>query len=51
MGHSKAVKGIDFSNDGRRFLTCSYDRWIKLWDTETGMYNLKTVDLISHIIV
>ncbi|KAJ3227709.1 hypothetical protein HDU81_006529 [Chytriomyces hyalinus] len=36
MGHSKAVKAIDFSNDGRKFLTCSYDKWIKLWDTETG---------------
>ncbi|PWN50246.1 WD40 repeat-like protein [Violaceomyces palustris] len=36
MGHSKAVKDITFSNDGRRFLSAGYDRQMKLWDTETG---------------
>ncbi|KAI8850974.1 WD40-repeat-containing domain protein [Chytridium lagenaria] len=36
MGHSKAVKGIDFTNDGTKFLSASYDKWIKYWDTETG---------------
>ena len=32
----KAVKDVTFSNDGRRFLSCGYDRQMKLWDTETG---------------
>ncbi|KAK9851127.1 hypothetical protein WJX84_004948 [Apatococcus fuscideae] len=36
LGFSKGVKGIEFSNDGKRFLSTSYDRVIKLWDTETG---------------
>ena len=36
MGHVKAVKDVTFSNDGRRFLSCGYDRQMKLWDTETG---------------
>ncbi|EAU93218.2 pre-mRNA splicing factor [Coprinopsis cinerea okayama7 len=35
-GHVKAVKDICFSNDGRKFLSCAYDRTMKLWDTETG---------------
>lgn len=32
----KAVKDVSFSNDGRQFLSCGYDRQMKLWDTETG---------------
>ncbi|KAF2102692.1 WD40 repeat-like protein [Rhizodiscina lignyota] len=35
-GHSKSVNDIAFNNDGTRFLTASYDRQMKLWDTETG---------------
>ena len=33
---AQGLKGIDFSNDGRKFLSTGYDKVIKLWDTETG---------------
>lgn len=36
MGHTKAIKDVNFNNDGTQFLSASYDRQIKLWDTETG---------------
>ena len=36
MGHQRAVRDIQFSPDGRRFLSASYDRYVKEWDTETG---------------
>lgn len=36
LGHSKGVKDINFTNDGRKFVSVGYDRNIRLWDTETG---------------
>ncbi|KAL3435156.1 WD40-repeat-containing domain protein [Aspergillus tetrazonus] len=35
-GHSKAITDTDFHITGKTFLTASYDRQMKLWDTETG---------------
>lgn len=36
MGHNRTVKDITFNNDGTQFLSGSYDKTVKLWDTETG---------------
>ncbi|KAJ8612474.1 hypothetical protein MRB53_037403 [Persea americana] len=35
-GHSKAVADVDFTPDGTHFMSASYDRSMKYWDTETG---------------
>lgn len=36
FGHRQAVKDIGFNNKGTQFVSAGYDRYIKLWDTETG---------------
>ncbi|KIX00213.1 uncharacterized protein Z518_10351 [Rhinocladiella mackenziei CBS 650.93] len=35
-GHNKAITDTDFHPTGKSFLSASYDRQMKLWDTETG---------------
>lgn len=35
-GHRQAVRDVCFNNRGTKFLSAAYDRYIKLWDTETG---------------
>ena len=35
-GHKQAIRDVNFNNSGDRFLSASYDRYIKMWDTETG---------------
>lgn len=36
IGHKQAVRDICFNNAGTQFLSAGYDRYVKLWDTETG---------------
>ena len=36
-GHKQAVREASFNNTGEQFLSAAYDRYIKLWDTETGI--------------
>ncbi len=35
-GHTKSVTDVSFNIDGTQFLSASYDRQMKLWDTEYG---------------
>lgn len=35
-GHTKALSDLSFSYDGTNFISASWDRLIKLWDTESG---------------
>jgi WD40 repeat protein len=35
-GHTDAVTAVAFSADGKRMLSCGYDRTVRLWDVETG---------------
>jgi WD40 repeat protein len=37
IGHNGGVRSARFSADGSRFATASFDRSVKVWDTETGV--------------
>ncbi|KAJ3529847.1 hypothetical protein NM208_g9578 [Fusarium decemcellulare] len=50
-GHSKALSDICFNASGTQFLSSSYDRMIKLWDTEKGVCVSKfTTGKTPHVI-
>lgn len=42
IGHSKAVRDVCFNNTGTQFLSAAYDRYLKLWDSETGESLIQT---------
>ncbi|KAL3419833.1 pre-mRNA-processing factor 17 [Phlyctema vagabunda] len=50
-GHNKALSDVTFNPTGTQFLSASYDRMIKLWDTETGTcINRFTTGKTPHVI-
>lgn len=36
IGHSAAVRDVQFNHDGSMFVSASFDRYLRLWNTETG---------------
>lgn len=44
LGHNKPVRDICFNSNGTEFVSCSFDKCIKHWDTETG----KCISYIQH---
>lgn len=48
-GHSKAVRDICFNTAGTQFLSAAYDRYLKLWDTETGKSPLYTALMPAYL--
>merc|ERR1712144_91329 len=50
-GHTKALSDITFNASGTHFLSASYDRMMKLWDTETGQcINRFTTGKTPHVV-
>ncbi len=47
MGHSQAVRDINFTNDGFHFLSAGYDQNVNYWDTEYGKI-VKTFHLKNY---
>ena len=37
--HSKAVRDVEWSQDGRSLLSCSYDKTAAVTDVEKGVFN------------
>ena len=42
--HKKAVTGAGFLPDGKKFITCSLDGTLRLWDTEEARKHHKTME-------
>ncbi|KAL8357763.1 hypothetical protein RB598_002521 [Gaeumannomyces tritici] len=50
-GHTKSLSDVTFNTHGEKFLTASFDRMMKLWDTETGQCISKfTTGKTPHVI-
>jgi len=47
VAHMYAINHLDFSPDGKYFVTCSMDKSIKVWDADSFQL-LKVIDKSRH---
>ncbi|CAG99995.1 Cdc40p [Kluyveromyces lactis] len=36
-GHSMTIKDLNFTDNGHSFASASFDKWVKIWNTEKGI--------------
>lgn len=49
-GHGNIVAGAEFSPDGRRVLTSSYDHTARLWDVDTGQEITRLTGHVGYVL-
>lgn len=49
-GHGNIVSGAEFSHDGSRVLTSSYDHTARLWDVETGREITRLTGHVGYVL-
>ncbi len=48
FGHNRQICCIEFSHNGKYFLTSSWDHTVKIWEFSTGKY-VRTLEGLNHI--
>jgi WD40 repeat protein/serine/threonine protein kinase len=49
VAHGDTIRSIDFSPDGRRIITASFDGTAKIWDAASGLELLRLVGHTGHV--
>ena len=49
-GHPDAVYSVNLSPDGRRIVSGSFDKTIRIWDAESGLHMKKHTNLLSTLL-
>uniref|UniRef100_A0A0A9VVB6 Pre-mRNA-processing factor 17 n=1 Tax=Lygus hesperus TaxID=30085 RepID=A0A0A9VVB6_LYGHE len=48
-GHNQGIRDMQVTDDGKHFMTVSYDKYVKIWDTETGQVLTRIMEKMPGI--